>query len=87
METLGLPQWYIFLIGLVMPIIIKFLVGRTWSRNLKSIVAFGISVIIGGVAAYLTGKFDPANVVVTIGTIFTISQLAYDQIFKDLFTP
>lgn len=87
MTNLGLPMWYIYVIGLVTPMIIKFLTGKGWSRNLKSLFAFGISVIIGGVAAYLTGKFDPANIVVTIGTIFTISQLAYDQIFKDLFNP
>jgi len=85
MENLGLPQWYVYVIGLVMPIVIKFITGRTWNRNLKSLFAFGVSVVIGGSAAYLTGKFDPASIVVTIGTIFTISQLTYDQFFKQLF--
>ena len=76
------PTWYFSFIGVIIPVIVNFVTKKTWNRHIKSAFALGISIIISFGGLYLAGKIDTVNILATIGTVFTVSQLAYDQIWK-----
>ena len=78
-------EQFIWMLGFLMPMVTEALVKTTWSRNLKNLVAFGVSLVIGGIQILLTGQFDYANILASIGATFTASQIAYDQYFKNKF--
>jgi hypothetical protein len=81
----NIPQWYVWAIGILMPIVVQLLTGKNWVRWKKSLVAFGVAVLAGFGAVWAEGKLDLTNILATISIIFTISQLLYDQYFKNLF--
>jgi hypothetical protein len=78
-------EQFIWMLGFLMPLVTELLIKATWSRNIKSLVAFGISLVIGGIQVLITGQFDMTNILAAIGATFTASQLAYDQYFKSKF--
>ncbi|MCD6426832.1 MAG: hypothetical protein J7L03_01830 [Caldisericaceae bacterium] len=79
------PQWYVWVIGILLPIVVQLLTQKDWARWKKSLVAFGVAVLAGLGAVWASGKFDVGNALATIGLIFTLSQLFYDQFFKNVF--
>ena len=79
------PQWLAGLIGVIAPLIIRLITGANLSRRWKSIIAILVSTVIGFASAFLSGQFDTATVLKSIAVAFSISQVFYDQIFKDLF--
>ena len=79
------PQWLAGLIGVIAPLIIRFITGARLSRRLKSLIAILVSTVIGFASSFLSGQFDTATVLKSIAVAFSISQVFYDQIFKDLF--
>ena len=79
------PQWLAGLIGVIAPLIIRFITGANLSRRWKSIIAILVSTVIGFASSFLSGQFDPSTVLKSIAVAFSISQVFYDQIFKDLF--
>lgn len=76
---------FVWVLGFLMPLVTETLIKATWSRNIKSLVALGISLVIGGVQVLLLGKFDMTNILASVGAAFTASQIAYDQYFKSKF--
>ena len=79
------PQWLAGLIGVIAPLIVRFITGARLSRKWKSIIAILVSAVIGFLSAFLSGQFDPSTVHKSIAVAFSISQVFYDQVFKDLF--
>ena len=79
------PQWLAGLIGVIAPMIIRFITGARLSRRWKSLIAILVSSMIGFASAFLSGQFDPATVLKSIAVAFSISQVFYDQVFKGLF--
>jgi len=79
------PQWLAGLIGVIAPLIIRFITGTRLSRKWKGIIAILISSMIGFASAFLSGQFDASTVLKSIAVAFSISQVFYDQVFKDLF--
>ena len=79
------PQWLAGLIGVIAPLIIRFITGAKLSRRWKSIIAILVSTVIGFASAYLSGQFDALTILKSIAVSFSISQIFYDQVFKDLF--
>ena len=79
------PQWLAGLIGVIAPLIIRFITGARLSRRWKSLIAILISSMIGFASAFLSGQFNTVSVLQSIAIAFTISQVFYDQVFKDLF--
>ena len=53
--------------------------GRKW-HYFASLV---VSVVIGGLTVVAENKFDVANILATLGLVFTSSQTAYHSWFKD----
>jgi hypothetical protein len=41
--------------------------------------------VIGFASSFLSGQFDTATILKSIAVCFSISQVFYDQVFKDLF--
>ena len=76
------PQWYVWVLGVLLPLLENFIISKNWSSSLKVLVAFGVSVLAGLGACYFGGKFDPQNILITIGTIFTLAQVMYDSFWK-----
>ena len=79
------PQWLAGLIGVIAPLIIRWITGANLSRRWKSIIAILVSSVIGFASSFLSGQFDASTVLKSIAVSFSISQVFYDQIFKDLF--
>ncbi|MGC8691353.1 MAG: hypothetical protein ACP5SP_07975 [Caldisericum sp.] len=79
------PQWLAGLIGVIAPLIIRFITGAKLSRRWKSFIAILVSTVIGFASAFLSGQFDTVTILQSIAVAFSISQIVYDQVFKDLF--
>jgi hypothetical protein len=79
------PQWLAGLIGVIAPLIVRWITGANMTRRWKSIIAILISALIGFASSFLSGQFDTTTVLKSIAVAFSISQVFYDQIFKDLF--
>jgi MFS-type transporter involved in bile tolerance (Atg22 family) len=79
------PEWLSGLIGVVAPLVVRWITGANLSRRTKSIFAILVSVVIGFASSFLSGQFDPATILKSIAVCFSISQVVYDQIFKDIF--
>ena len=79
------PVWLSGLIGVIAPLIVRWITGARLSRRWKSIIAILVSAVIGFASAFLSGQFDTATILKSIAVSFSISQVFYDQIFKDLF--
>jgi len=79
------PQWLAGLIGVIAPLIIRFITGARLSRRWKSIIAILVSSVIGFASAFLSWQFDTGTILKSIAVAFSISQVFYDQVFKDLF--
>jgi len=79
------PVWFSGLIGVIAPLIVRWITGARLSRRWKSIIAILVSAVIGFASAFLSGQFDTATILKSIAVAFSISQVFYDQIFKDLF--
>jgi hypothetical protein len=79
------PQWLAGLIGVITPLIIRFITGARLSRRWKSIIAILVSSVIGFASAFLSGQFDASTILKSIAVAFSISQVFYDQVFKGLF--
>ncbi|MGC9125794.1 MAG: hypothetical protein ACP5GW_06705 [Caldisericaceae bacterium] len=41
--------------------------------------------MIGFASAFLSGQFDASTILKSIAVAFSVSQVFYDQVFKDLF--
>ena len=78
-----IPSWYIWVIGILLPLVVAFLTKATWPRQVKSLVALGAAILAGLGATWITGQFNTANILGTITIVFTLSQLFYDQFFKE----
>ena len=79
------PQWLSGLIGVIAPLIIRWITGARLSRRWKSIIAILVSAVIGFASSFLSGQFDTVTILKSIAVAFSISQVFYDQVFKDLF--
>ena len=79
------PEWLAGLIGVIAPIIVKWITNVNLSRRTKSIFAILVSAVIGFLSSFLSGQFDPNTILKSIAVCFSISQIVYDQIFKDIF--
>jgi len=79
------PQWLAGLIGVITPLIVRWITGARLSRRWKSLIAILVSSMIGFASAFLSGQFDPATILKSIAVAFSISQVFYDQVFKGLF--
>ena len=79
------PQWLAGLIGVIAPLIVRWITGANLSRKWKSIIAILISSVIGFASSFLSGQFNPSTILKSIAVAFSISQIFYDQVFKDLF--
>ena len=79
------PEWLAGLIGVISPLIVRWITGANLSRRWKSIIAILVSAVIGFLSAFLSGQFDTGTILKSIAVAFSISQVFYDQVFKDLF--
>jgi len=79
------PQWLAGLIGVIAPLIVRWITGANLSRRWKSIIAILVSSVIGFASSFLSGQFNASTVLKSIAVTFSISQVFYDQVFKDLF--
>ena len=85
MNGIAMPPWYAFAISIVVPAIVYLLTNKgQMPRQIKSLIALGVSTVVAIGAVWASGKLDWSNMLATIGMVFTISQLFYDQYFKDI---
>jgi len=78
-----IPEWYVWLIGVLLPILENFVINQKWHSAVKVLIALASSIVVGLGATYLSGKFDLQNILITIGTIFITAQLTYDSYWKE----
>ena len=51
------PEWLAGLIGVIAPLIVRWITGANLSRRWKSIIAILVSAVIGFLSAFLSGQF------------------------------
>ena len=79
------PEWLSGLIGVIAPLIVRWITGANLLRKWKSIIAILVSTVIGFASSFLSGQFDASTILKSIAVAFSISQVFYDQVFKGLF--
>ncbi len=79
------PEWLAGLVGVIAPLIVHWIAGANLTRKWKSIIAIIVSSVIGFASAFLSAQFNPLSVLQSIAVAFSISQVFYDQFFKDVF--
>ena len=79
------PTWLSGFIGVIAPLIVHWIVKENLTRKQKSFFAILVSAVIGFASAYLSGQFHTQEILKSIAAAFTISQIVYDNIFKDIF--
>ena len=79
------PAWLSGLVGAVAPFIVHWIAKEHFTRKQKSLTALLISCAVGFASAYLSGQFHTEEVLKATASAFTVSQLVYDQLFKDVF--
>jgi len=56
------PVWLSGLIGVIAPLIVRWITGAKLSRRWKSLIAILISAVIGFASSFLSGQFDASTV-------------------------
>ncbi len=78
------PQWLAGLVGVVVPLIVRWLAGTNIARKWKSFIAIAVSVVVGFASSFLSGNFNVSAVMSSTAFAFSVSQVFYDQVFKDI---
>ena len=55
------PVWLSGLIGVIAPLIVRWITGAKLSRRWKSLIAILISAVIGFASSFLSGQFDAST--------------------------
>jgi len=79
------PEWLAGLVGVISPLIVRWITKANMTRRWKSIIAILVSAVIGFASAFLSGQFNLSSVLQSIAVAFSISQVFYDNVFKDIF--
>jgi hypothetical protein len=69
------PVWFSGLVGVIAPLIIRWITGARLSRRWKSLIAILVSAVIGFASSFLSGQFDPSTILKSIAVSFSISQV------------
>ena len=78
------PQWLAGLVGVIAPLIVRWLTGANMARKWKSFIAITVSVVVGFASSLLSGNFNVSCVLSSTAFAFSVSQVFYDQVFKDI---
>jgi len=79
------PEWLAGLIGVISPLIVRWITKANMTRRWKSIIAILVSAVNGFASAFLSGQFNLQSVLQSVAVAFSISQVFYDNVFKDIF--
>lgn len=70
------------LVGSVLPAAVAAINKSTWSAQVKGIVAIIVSILAGGVTAYLNDAFTGQEVVRSVLIVAVLSQVTYQTYWK-----
>lgn len=79
------------ILGIIMPILTQLINQRInfadaiTTKRVKQAIAIIISFVVGILVAYFTKQFDFANIMASIGIVYTLSNVAYKQYFQPTF--
>jgi hypothetical protein len=79
------PEWLAGLVGVISPLIVRWIAKANMTRRWKSLIAILVSAVIGFASAFLSGQFNLQSVLQSVAVAFSISQVFYDNVFKDIF--
>jgi hypothetical protein len=79
------PEWLAGLVGVISPLIVRWITKANMTRRWKSLIAILVSAVIGFASSFLSGQFNLQSVLQSIAVAFSISQVFYDNVFKDIF--
>jgi hypothetical protein len=79
------PEWLAGLVGMISPLIVRLIAKANMTRRWKSLIAILVSAVIGFASAFLSGQFNLQSVLQSVAVAFSISQVFYDNVFKDIF--
>jgi hypothetical protein len=72
------------LAGLVVPFLVSFLKSKTWSAEVKQLMAIGVSLIVGAGVTVIDNGVELMtwqDFVANFGVIFTVANIWYSQYF------
>lgn len=83
-EGMGDSAMLALIVGFLSPIVLNFIVKATWPSWAKSLVAFGWSIIIGGLTAWFAGAFTGLSIVSTILLVFVMAITTYQLFWRQV---
>lgn len=86
MVTDVMPELLLAVVSILAPIMIAIFNQVGWDPKVKQAVTFGVAMLISAVYLVGTGHWDPANIVATITEVYTLGQLAYQFLLKNIAT-
>ncbi len=80
------PVWLNTLLGVILPFFIEWIKQSNWKREINFLIAIITSIVVGIMSAYFTNNliFEIDKVITTTTYIFTVTQIIYEFIVKEL---
>jgi hypothetical protein len=81
-EDLSNAALWAIVIGFFQPVILNLLLQSKLSDRLQAVVAFIVSVVVGGLTAFFAGAFDGVGIVTAILLVLVVSISTYKGFWK-----
>lgn len=70
------------LVGIATPTLTSIVLQPTWSTRIRTLVAGGVSLIVGFLTAAAAGQLDtPENMILTLATVYAAAEAAYHRLY------
>lgn len=86
-----LPAGLLLILSAVSPVLVQYIVSRSWSKNTKTLVALGVSIVVAVIYGLVTGDISLAftsvqafitSTVPAVGIAYAIQQAIFNTMFK-----
>lgn len=71
-------------VGFLAPIVYNLLIQSGWSARMQAIAAFGFSVILGGITAWVAGAFNGVSILTAILIVLVVAISTYRGFWKQV---
>jgi uncharacterized membrane-anchored protein len=72
------------IVGFISPVALNVIISALWPSWVKSTVAFGFSLLVGGVTALLTGAYEGLGLVSTVLLTFVVAITTYQNFWRQV---
>lgn len=70
------------LVAAVLPLLLAVVNRPQWPSEVKSLLAFGVCVVVGIIVAWATDHWNRDGIILNIGAVFALTNAAYQAVWK-----